>query len=44
MDIREGLFTVRVTSHWNNFPREAVDDTLLEVLKVSLGGYLSNLI
>jgi len=33
-----------VLKHWNRFPREIVDASSLETLKVRLDGALSNLI
>ena len=37
------FFTLRVVSHWNNLPREAVDAPALEVFKVRLDGALGNM-
>ena len=33
LNIREHLFTVRVTEHWNRLPREAVESPSLNILK-----------
>ena len=44
MDIRKKSFTVRVVRHWNRSPRDVVDASSLETLKVRLDKALSNLI
>jgi len=38
------FLTMGVLKHWNRFPREIVDASSLETLKVRLDGALSNLI
>jgi len=35
---------MRMVRHWNRFPREIVDASLLEVFKVGLAGAFSNLV
>lgn len=35
---------MRVTKHWNMFPREDADLPCLEVFKIKMNGALSNLI
>ncbi|KFQ90966.1 hypothetical protein Y956_15093, partial [Nipponia nippon] len=42
--IRKKFFTMRVVSHWNRLPREAVDASSLEVFKARLDGALSNVV
>ena len=42
--IRKKFFTVRVVTHWNRLPREAVDAPSLEEFKARLDGTLSNLV
>ncbi|KFZ49490.1 hypothetical protein N338_03719, partial [Podiceps cristatus] len=44
LDIRTKFFTMRVVSHWNRLPREAVDAPSLEVFKARLDRALSNLV
>ncbi|KFU95539.1 hypothetical protein M959_14413, partial [Chaetura pelagica] len=44
LDIRRKFFSVRVVTHWNLLPREAVEAPSLEVLKGRLDGALSNLV
>ncbi|KFQ73204.1 hypothetical protein N335_12304, partial [Phaethon lepturus] len=44
LDIRKKFFTMRVVTHWNMLPREAVDAPSLETFKARLGGTLSNLV
>ncbi|KFQ68778.1 hypothetical protein N335_05807, partial [Phaethon lepturus] len=44
LDLRKKLFTVKVVKDWHRFPREVVDASSLETLKVRLDGALSNLI
>ena len=44
LDIRKKFFTVRVVSHWNRSPSEAVAAPSLEVFKVRLDKTLSNLV
>ncbi|KGL98447.1 hypothetical protein N301_14292, partial [Charadrius vociferus] len=44
LDIRKKFFTVRVVTHWNRLPREAVDALSLEVFKARLDMALSNLV
>jgi len=39
---REFWRSLRVVSHWNRLPREAVDAPSLEVFKARLDGALSN--
>ena len=43
LEIRKKFFTVRVVSHRNRLPREAVDAPSLEAFKARLDGALSNL-
>ena len=43
MDIRKKFFTIRVVRHWNRLPREMVDTTFMEALKVRMDGSLSSL-
>ena len=40
---RNNLFTVRVTEHWNRWPREVVKSPL-EIFKTVLDIYLCNLL
>ena len=44
MDIRKKFFMMRVVSHWNRLPGEAVDTSSLEVSGVMLDRTLNNLI
>ncbi|KFQ99162.1 hypothetical protein Y956_03683, partial [Nipponia nippon] len=44
LDIRKKIFTMRVVSHWNKLPREAVDAPSLEAFKARLDGALTNLV
>jgi len=44
LDIREKFFTVMVVKHWNGFPREVVEASLLETFKARLDRALSNLV
>ena len=44
MFIRKEFFTVRVVTHWNRLPSEAVDAPSLEAFKTGLDGALSNLV
>ncbi|KFP15906.1 hypothetical protein Z169_05920, partial [Egretta garzetta] len=44
LDIRKKFFTVRVVTHWNRLPREAVEAPSLETFKARLDRALSNLI
>ncbi|KFQ91148.1 hypothetical protein Y956_13809, partial [Nipponia nippon] len=44
LDIRKKFFTMRVMTHWNRLPREAVDAASLEMFKARLGRALSNLV
>ncbi|KFP50783.1 hypothetical protein N323_06778, partial [Cathartes aura] len=44
LDIRKNFFTMRVVSHCNRLPSEAVDAPSLKVFKVRLDRALSNLI
>ncbi|KFR11660.1 hypothetical protein N306_00553, partial [Opisthocomus hoazin] len=44
LDIRNKFFTMRVVSHWNRLPREAVEAPSLETFKARLDGILSNLV
>ena len=44
LDIRKKSFMVRVVRHWNRSPRDVVDASSLETLKVRLDKALSNLI
>ncbi|KFO64765.1 hypothetical protein N302_15669, partial [Corvus brachyrhynchos] len=43
-DVRKKFFTVRVVSHWNRLPREAVDASSLGMFKPRLDGALSQLV
>ena len=36
LSVREHFFTVRVTEHWHRLLREAVESSLLEILKSHL--------
>lgn len=40
---RKKFFTMRIVKHWSKLPREVVDVSPLETLKVRLNGTLSNL-
>jgi len=42
MNIRKYLFTVRVTKHWHELPREVVESPSLEIFKSSLAMVLGN--
>jgi len=45
LGIRKKFFTVRVVSHWNRLPSEAVDAPSLEgPFKARMDGSLSNLV
>ncbi|KFO55764.1 hypothetical protein N302_01139, partial [Corvus brachyrhynchos] len=44
LDIGKKFFTVRVVSHWNRLPKEAVAAPSLEVFKARLDGSLSSLV
>ncbi|KFW79918.1 hypothetical protein N305_12521, partial [Manacus vitellinus] len=44
LDILKKFFTVRVVSHWNKLPREAVAAPSLGVFKARLDGALSHLV
>ncbi|KFQ05677.1 hypothetical protein N329_07750, partial [Haliaeetus albicilla] len=44
LDTRKKFFTMRVVTHWNRLPREAVGAPSLEVFKARLDGALSNLV
>ncbi|KFW62397.1 hypothetical protein AS28_11728, partial [Pygoscelis adeliae] len=44
LDIRKKFFTMRVVSHWNMLPREAVDTPSLQAFKARLDGALSSLV
>jgi len=44
LHIRKKFFTMRVVKHWNRLPREVVEASSPEMLKVRLDGALSNLI
>lgn len=41
LNIRKG---VRVTEHWNKFPREVVESPSLEIIKSHLDTMLSNVL
>ena len=38
MHIREKFFTIRVVRHWQRLPRDVVDASFLETLKIRLEG------
>ena len=42
--IRKRFFPVRVTKHWHRLPREAVQASSLEILKIHLDNVLGNCI
>jgi len=42
--MRKNFFTLRVTEHWNRFPREVVDSPSLEIFKTCLDGVLCSLL
>ncbi|KFQ38257.1 hypothetical protein N332_01887, partial [Mesitornis unicolor] len=44
LDVRKKFFNVRVVKHWNRLPREVVEASSLEILKVRFDGALSNLL
>jgi len=43
LNMRKNFFPVRVTEHWNRFPREAVESPL-EIFKTRLDAVLCNLL
>ena len=42
--MRGHFFTVRVTEHWNRFPREVVESPFLETFKPHLDTILHNVL
>ena len=44
MDKKKTFFKIRVVRHWHRLPREVVDASSLETLKVRLDRALSNTI
>lgn len=42
LDIRKKFFTMRVVTHWNRWPSEAVDAPSLEAFKSRLDGAVSS--
>ncbi|KFQ25010.1 hypothetical protein N331_00846, partial [Merops nubicus] len=44
LDIRKKIFTMRVAKHWNRLPRQVVDASSLQTLKLRLDGALGTLI
>lgn len=44
LDIRKKFFTVRWARHWNRLPREAVDATILAVIKTRLDKALGSVV
>ena len=40
----KNFFMVRVTEHWNRFPREVVESPSIEILKTHADAYLCNLL
>ncbi|KGM00284.1 hypothetical protein N301_02946, partial [Charadrius vociferus] len=44
LNIRKKFFTLRVVTHWNRFPREAVEAPSLEVFKAMLDVALGNVV
>jgi len=44
LGIRKKFFTMRLVKHWSGLPRDVVDASSLEILKVRLDRALSNLI
>jgi len=44
LDIRKNFLTVRVTKHWNKFPREVVESPSLKILKTRLDKFLCSLL
>jgi len=44
LNMRKNFFPLRVTEHWNRFPRGAVDSPSLEILKTCLEEVLCSLL
>ena len=44
MNMREKIFTMRVTEHWNMLLREVVQSASLEIVKICLVAFLHNLL
>lgn len=42
--MQKNVFTVWVTEHWNRLPRAVVESPSLEILKMSLHGFLCDLL
>jgi len=44
LNMRKNFFTLRVTEHWNRWPREVVDSPSLEIFKTRLDKVLCSLL
>jgi len=44
LNMRKTFFPLRVTEHWNSFPREAVESPALEIFKIRLDAVLCSLL
>ena len=43
-NVQKNLFIVRVTEHWNQLPREVVEFHSMEIFKVCLDTFVSDLL